>query len=177
MRLFPIVKHNLTRGWAALALAVLLAGCSGGSLDAGDLLLGPSDFPGLEVTESTTQATVTPQGVSAAQVQISGPDFQLNQSIVLFATPASALSVLAGIKQDQLAQGVISSDVLSIVPSGTDQFQDSSGVLIEIRDGQESLTMFLVEGRALIRITVSGPGAQSMLAGLAEKSRSKASRQ
>ena len=169
VRLFSILRPGLKQVWAALALAVLLTACSGGSLDTEELLLGPSDFPGLDVTASTTQSTVTPQGVAAAQVQISGPDFQLSHSIVLFATPASALSVLAGIKQDQLAQGVL--------PSDTDQFQDSSGVLMEVRDGQESLTMFLVEGRALIRLTVSGPEAQSMLAAYAEKARSKASRQ
>ncbi len=185
IRLFPILKQGLKLGlkqrWAALVLAVLLAGCSGGSLDAADMLLGPSDFPGIEITESATQQTVTPQGVSAAQVQISGPDFQLSHSVVLFATPASALSVLAGIKQDQLAQGFIPSVGLSGVtpggPSGTDQFQDTSGVLIEVRDGQETLTVFLVEGRALIRLTVLGPGAQSMLATYAEIARSKASRQ
>ena len=169
VRLFSLFKRGLKQGWAALALAALLVGCSGGSLDAADLLLGPSDFPGLEVSEITTQATVTPQGVAAAQVQITGQDFQLSHSIVLFATSASALSVLAGIKQDQLAQRV--------TPSGEDQIQDSSGVLIEVRDGQERLTMFMVEGRALIRLTVSGPGAQSMLADYAEKARSKASRQ
>ena len=173
VRLFSVHGQGLKRGWVALALAVLLAGCSGGSLDAADLVLGTSDFPGLEVTVSTTQVTVTPQGVSAAQVQISGPDFQLSQSIVLFATQASALSVLAGIKQDQLAQGVVPSDV----PLGSDQFQDSSGILTEVRDGQESLTMFLVEGRALIRLTVSGPDGQSKLADYAEKARSKARRQ
>ncbi len=177
VRLFPKLKQGirqgLRQGLAVLALSVLLASCSGGSLDAADLLLGPSDFPGIEVTESTTEATVTPQGVSAAQVQISGPDFQLSQSIVLFATTASALSVLAGINQDQLAQGVIP----PAVPSGPNQLQDTSGILTEVRDGQETLTMFLVEGRALIRLTVSGPGGQATLASYAEKARSKASHQ
>lgn len=177
VRLFFIFERGLKLGLAALALTVLLAGCSGGSLDAADLLLSPSDFSGLEVTASAFQPTVTPQGVSAAQVRISGPDFQLSQSIVLFTTPASALSVLAGIKQDQLAQGVIPPPVPSTGSSGTDQFQDTSGILTEVRDGQESLTLFLVEGRALIRLTVSGPAGESMLAALAEKARSKASRQ
>ena len=168
-----ILWQRLKQGSAALALAVLVAGCSGGGLDAADLLLDTKDFSGIEVTESKAQDTVTPQGVSAAQIQISGMDFQLSQSIVLFATPASALSVLAGIKQDQLAQGIVP----PIDPSGTNQSQDTSGILMEVRDGQESLTMFLVEGRALIRLTVSGTGGQSMLEAYAEKARSKASRQ
>ena len=164
---------NLARAIAALALALSLAlgwaGCSGGSPKVEDLLLGSSDFPAGDVTESNLLSTVTPQGVTAVQVDLSGPDFTLTQSIVMFQTQASALSVLTGIKQDQSAQ--------SVLPADTSKLEDASGILKETREGQDSYTQFFVHGLALVKVTISGPRALELLPLYAEKARSKVSRQ
>ncbi len=152
-----------------IAISLALAACSGGSPDVEDLLLGPDDFPRGEVTESNPLSTVTPQGVSAVQVDLSGPDFTLNQSIVMFQTQASALSVLSGIKQDQLSQ--------TIIPADTSQFEDSTEFMFETHGTQEFLTQFFVQGLALVKVTISGPRAPELLPVYAEKARSKVSRQ
>ena len=153
----------------SLSLALAWAGCSGGSPRVEDLLLGHGDFPPGEVTESNALSTVTPLGVSAVQVDLSGPDFTLTQSIVMFQTQASAVSVLAGIKQDQLAQAVL--------PVDTSKFEDASGILMETRGGQDFFTQFFVQGVALVKVTISGPRALELLPLYAEKARSKVSRQ
>ena len=153
----------------ALSLALAWAGCSGGSPKVEDLLLGSGDFPAGEVTESNPLSTVTPQGVSAVQVDLSGADFTLTQSIVMFQTQASALSVLAGIKQDQSAQ--------SVLPADTSRFEDASGILKETRGGQDFFTQFFVQGLALVKVTISGPRAAELLPVYAEKARTKVSRQ
>ncbi|PKB73774.1 MAG: hypothetical protein BZY75_00040 [SAR202 cluster bacterium Io17-Chloro-G7] len=152
-----------------LAFSLALAACSGGSPNVEDLLLGIDDFPRGEVTESNPLSTVTPQGVSAVQVDLSGPDFTLNQSIVMFQTQASALSVLAGIKQDQLTQ--------TVLPADTSRFEDSTEFMFETRGNQEFLTQFFVEGLALVKVTISGPRAPELLPVYAEKARSKVSGQ
>ena len=152
----------------ALSLTLATSGCSGGSPKVEDLLLGRSDFPPGEVTESNPLSTVTPQGVSAVQVELLGPDFTMTQSIVMFQTQASALSVLGGIKQDQSAQLVL--------PADTSNFEDSSGVMLETRGGQEFFTRFFVQGQALVKVTISGPKALELLPLYAEKARAKVSR-
>jgi len=156
-------------GFAALTLTMALAGCSGGSPKVEELLLGQGDFPLGEVTEFNNLSTVTPQGVSAVQVELSGPDFTLTQSIVMFQTQASALSVLAGIKQDQLAQDVL--------PADNSKFEDASVYFKETRAGQEYFTQFFVQGLALVKVTISGPRALELLPVYAGKARSKVSKQ
>ena len=118
--------------------------------------------------ESNPLSTLTPQGISAVQVDLTGADFTLNQSIVMFQTQASALSVLAGIKQDQLTQ--------DIMPADTSNFEDASAILKETRGGQDFYTLFFVEGLALVKLTLSGQNAAATLLVYAEIARSKASR-
>ena len=150
------------------SIGLTLAGCSGGSAKVEDLLLGRSAFPNGEVMESNPLSTLTPQGISAVQVALTGADFTLNQSIVMFQTQASALSVLAGIKQDQLTQ--------DIMPADTSNFEDASAILKETRGGQDFYTLFFVEGLALVKLTLSGQDAAATLLVYAEMARSKASR-
>ena len=172
-----ILRNILTRFPARLLLAITLfssigltlVGCSGGSVNVEDLLLGHRDFPNREVTESNPLSTITPQGVSAVQVDFTGADFTLNQSIVMFQTQASALSVLAGIKQDQLAQ--------EILPTDTSNFEDASAILKETRGGQDFYTLFFVEGLALVKLTLSAQDAAATLPVYAEMARSKVIRQ
>ncbi|PKB67892.1 MAG: hypothetical protein BZY81_03655 [SAR202 cluster bacterium Io17-Chloro-G4] len=151
-----------------LILALALASCTGGSPDAEDLLLGHGDFPSGEVTESNPLSTVTPQGVAAVQVDLAGPDFTLSQSIVVFQTQASALSVLSGIQQDQITRVVL--------PSDTSRFEDATGILTETRGGQDFFTQFFVQGLALVKVTVTGPEATELLPVFAEMARVKVSR-
>ena len=156
-------------GWPAAALVALLAACSGGNPQAEDLLLNPGDFPGLAVTATMVQVSETAQGGSSAQVELSGPDFVITQSLVMFETQEAARSVLAGIKKDQLAR--------STSPMEPGSFQDVSRVLAEQRGGGESLTLFFVQGRALVRVTISGPNRRALLPDYAEKARAKAGKQ
>lgn len=154
--------------WAAaagLALLALAAACSGGDPDPAAMLLSPADFPGEVVTEGEVQPPTTSLGVSAAQAELSGVDFDLSHSVLLFATPESALLALAGIKQDQLAQGI-----LAPAPG---EFQDVSGILNEVRGGRQTQTLFFVEGRVLVRLTASGPGGIGRLPNFAAIARAK----
>ncbi len=161
-------RPRVTRWAAAMALALvtLAAACSGGDPDPAAMLLSPADFPDGGVTGGAAQADTTFLGVSAAQVELSGPDFTLSHSVLLFATAESALLALAGIKQDQLAQGILLPD--------PGEFQDISGILNEVRDGRQSQTLFFVEGRALVRLTTSGPGGIGRLPSFAANARGKA---
>ena len=132
-------------------------------------LLSPEDFPGLEVTQTRLEMVQTAEGEPAAQVALSGPQFTLSHNLVMFETPEAALSILAGIKEGQIAQGIILEKM--------DNFRDVSGILSEVRGSQEMLTLFFVEGRALVRISLSGPERHVLLPIYAEKARAKASRQ
>ena len=155
--------------WPAMAIVILMATCSGSSPQAKELLLSPGDFPGLAMIETAIQTSESSQGQPSAQVDLSGPNFILSQSLLMFESQQEARSVLEGIKRDQLAQGIESTN--------TGKFQDSSGILSELRGGQESHTLFFVEGRALVRITISGPSSLDLLTQYADKAREKAGRQ
>ena len=158
------------RLWLAAAISLVLLACSGSNSNVGELLLHPDDFPGLAVTETSAESTATPQGYPVAQVELDGPDFKLDQSVVLFATGEQALSVLEGIKRDQETQGITPAP-------DTGQFQDSSGILVETRGDKEILSLFFVEGRALVRVTMAGANADALLDKYAELARSKVDRQ
>ena len=152
----------------AVGLIALLSAFSCGSASTADLLLSPSDFPGLTVIEQTSQVTITIQGQETAQVELAGPDFALSESLVIFESKEAARAILAGIKEDQSAQSATLADAK--------QFEDVSRVLSESRSGQESLSIFFVAGRTLVRVTVSGPSRQALLPNFAEKARVKISR-
>ena len=130
--------------------AVLLAACSSGPTPPQDLLLGPEDFPSTGVTETSREDGETNQDEPAVQVELTSPDFTLLESLVLFEDEYIALTILAGIKQDQITQGV--------TPKAMEGFEDNSGVLNEKLHGEDASTLFFVEGRALVRITLSGDG-------------------
>ena len=130
--------------------AVLLAACSSGPTPPQDLLLGPEDFPSTVVNETSREDGETNQDEPAVQVELTSPDFTLLESLVLFEDEYIALTILAGIKQDQITQG--------LTPKAMGGFEDNSGVLSEKLHGEDASTLFFVEGRALVRITLSGDG-------------------
>ena len=128
--------------------AILLTACSSDPKPPSELLLGPGDFLGGAVTETSRVTGETALDEPAVQVELSGPDFTLLESLVLFDADNFALSVLDQIKQDQTAQGVTAQPV--------DGFDDISGVIDDQLHGDAASTLFFVQGRALVRITLTG---------------------
>lgn len=145
--------------------AVLLAACSGDPTPPQQLLLGPGDFPGQSVTESSRETGETSLNEPAVQVELSGPDFMLLESLVLFESENLAMSLLNGIKQDQLAQGVTSQPM--------EGFEENSGVIDDQLHGDAASTVFFVQGRALVRITLTGAGRKEMIWEIARLARDK----
>ena len=159
-----ITKRLIPIALAAL-FAVLLSACSGDSTAPRDLLLGPDDFPETVVTETSREDGSTNLDEPAVQVELSSPEFELLESLVLFEDEDIALSILAGIKQDQVARGVTAEPV--------EGFKDNSGVMSEQLNGKDASTVFFVEGRALVRLTLSGEGRHEMLWAFARLAREK----
>ena len=153
--------------WSACLVFLSLAACSTGQPRVSDLLLSPEDFPGMAVKRTAFQVNETADGELAGQVELSGPGFTLMQSLVLFKTQEAALSMLAGIKVDQIGQGVTA-------PQEKGRFADVSGVLHEARGGDGASSLFFVQRRAFVRITLSGPERLRLLFPYAEKARVKA---
>ena len=149
--------------------AVLLAACSSDPTPPRDLLLGPGDFPGQAVTESGRETGETSLDDPAVQVELSGPDFTLLESLVLFEAENLALSLLAGIKQDQISQGVTAQP--------EDGFDDNSGVISDQLHGDDASTLFFVQGRALVRITLTGAGRMEDIWEIARLARDKSVQQ
>ena len=159
-----ITKRLIPIASAAL-FAVLLAACSGDPAAPRDLLLGPDDFPDTAVVETSREDGATNLDEPAVQVVLNSPEFELLESLVLFENEDIALAILAGIKQDQVARGVTAEPVVG--------FKDNSGVMSERLNGEDASTVFFVEGRALVRLTVSGNGREEMVWAFARLAREK----
>ena len=94
-------------GWLPSILLLLVAvGCGGDSPAIGDLLLGPGDFPGQAVTRTGFQVGQGASGEPTGYVELAGPGFALQYSLVKFDSEGSARAVLAAVKQqwEQLAR-------------------------------------------------------------------------
>tara|TARA_B100000809_G_scaffold153512_2_gene150861 strand:+ start:80 stop:568 length:489 start_codon:yes stop_codon:yes gene_type:complete len=128
--------------------ALLLTACPGDATPPRDLLLSPDDFPRAGVTETSRETGETNQFEPAVQVELTSLDFTVLESLVLFDSVDLALALLSEIKQDQISQGVDAHPV--------DGFEANSGVLADRLHGEDASTLFFVEGRALVRITLSG---------------------
>ncbi len=146
-------------------VAVLLAACSGDATPPRNLLLGPDDFPDTAVTVTNREVGSTNLSDPAVQVVLSSPEFNLLESLVLFENEDIARSILAGIKQDQIAQGVTAEAVAG--------FEDNTGIMSEQLNGEDASTVFFVEGRALVRLTLSGEGGDEMVWAFARLAREK----
>ena len=131
-----------------ILVAVVLAGCSGGSTPPRELLLSPDDYPDQIVTETIQEIEDSNLSGVAVLVELKGSEYALLESLVLFESNEVAAKVLAEIKQDQLAQGV------DAYPENG--FDDNSGIMAEALNGEEGSTLFFVEGAALVRVTLSG---------------------
>ena len=152
----------------AIIFLVMMA-CSGESLPLPELLLNQEDFPDVSVVETDRQVGVTSDGQPSGLIALSGPDFTVLHSIVMFESDSAALSTLSGIKSDQIAQGVTAEEMPG--------FKDATGVREEVRGDEETATLFFVEGTALVKVTVTGVERRRLLSRLAEAARDKAGRQ
>lgn len=145
--------------------AVVLVGCSGDPTPPIELLLSPADFPAQAVNENSREAAETSSEEPAVQVELSGADFTVLESLVLFETANLAQALLSGIKQDQISLG--------ITPQPIEGFEDNSGVIADQLHGEDASTLFFVQGRALVRITLTGPGQPEKLWEIARLARDK----
>lgn len=156
---------------ALAAMFLVFTACSSGGPTPvpSALLLGPEDFPGQAVTATDGEIGETTDSEPAVQVELTGPGFQVVESIVVFETSDLALGVLAGIKQDMAALGIDSAPV-----SG---FKDISGIdQNSSLGGGPASTVFFVQDSALVRLTVAGLDLEARIIELAETARDKVSR-
>lgn len=149
--------------------ATILAACSGDPTPPRDLLLGPDDFPGQAVTETAQETGETSLDDPAVQVELNGPDFILLESLVLFQTEDQARNVLGAIKGDQILEGVTHLPVAG--------FEDNTGIMEDHLGESDALTLFFVQGRALVRITLAGEDRAEKVWEIAAKAREKSRNQ
>ena len=163
---FKQTPHLLIRACtfltAMLVIATLAAGCGSDiSSDPRDLLLSPDDVPGMQLNIVSVSEEASEEGPSAL-VELQGPGFRVLQSIVLFENRELALSALDGIRSDLVSRG-------ETEPGGV----ETSGVLEHTLGSEEASSLFLIEDRALVRLTVTGPERQQLLDQLADAAREK----
>ena len=92
-------------------------------------------------------------------MELQGPQYRVLQSVVLYEDRELALSALDGIRSDLVSRGEAG--------PGAPQ---TSGVYQHMLGNDEAASLFFIEGRALVRLTVTGDnGVESLdqLAGLA----------
>ena len=145
---------------------IAIAACSNYPSSPSALLLTSDDFPTEAVTEITKEPGITNNDEPAVQVELKAPGFTIIESLVLFETREWALAILAGINQDHAALG--------IVPVSKEGFDDSSGIIVEHLDGEKASTVFFVEGRSLVKITVKGDNGVASIWEIARRARKKA---
>ena len=161
MRLVPVTLMSLC--------AILLAACSGDPTPPQELLLGPKDFPGQAVSENGRETGETSLDEPAVQVELNAPNFILLESLVRFGAEDLARASLFRIKQHQISQGV--------TPLPMEGFEDNTGIIDDHLRGHDASTLFFVQGRALVRITLTGTGRTEMLWEIAALAREKSRKQ
>ncbi len=147
---------------AILLVAMFGVACgSSVSSDPRELLLSPSDVSGIQLTVVSESEEESEQGQSAL-VELQGTGFRVLQSVVLFADREAALAALDGVRGDLVSRGETG-------PGG----MEASGVLEHSLGPDEASSLFFIEDRALVRLTVTGPERQQRLTELAEIARNK----
>lgn len=157
---------RILAGFAPIALALLLA-CGGPEAMAPprELLLAPGDFAnGGAVTVAALSEEESRDGPSA-QVELQGAGFRAVQSLVLFASREQALAALDGIRADLASQGAAGPGP-----------PESSGVLEHQLGNAAAASLFFIESRGLVRLTVTGPDRRRLLDELAAAARGKLAR-
>ena len=151
-----------------LCLALLLLNACGSELAAEprELLLAPEDIaaalslPGSAAVSVLSLSEEESLDGPSAQMEAQGPGLRVLQSIVLFDTREQALAALDGIRADLVNRGEAG-------PGGP----EASGVFEHTLGGEEAASLFFIENRALVRLTVTGPGRAQRLSDLADAAR------
>ena len=164
----------------AAALLLLATACGGGAPAISDLSLAPSDFPGRPVTRTGFESGQTTQGQPTAITELAGPGFTLQHSLVIFDDGVSARAALAGVKLqwEQLARGNDSTTLRrdDLAPLAIADRELVTGVLVEVRAGNQTSSLIFVQGSVLVRLTISGTSGKELVPSYAEKARVKAAR-
>ena len=129
-------------------VAMSQVACSNRPISPSDLLLARDDFTKENFIEIVREISATNKNEPAVQVELKAPGFTILESLVLFETEELAFAILAGINQDHATLGIDS--------TSAEGFDDSSGIIVENFDGGQAFTVFFVEGRALMKVTVKG---------------------
>ena len=129
----------------AAALILAMAGCGAAiSGEPRDLVLGPDDFPDGGVSVVSLSEEESLDGPSA-QTELQGQGYRVVQSLVLFPDRETALSALDGIRADLVSRG----------ETGPGE-PGASGVFQHRLGEEEAASLFFIEDRALVRLTVTG---------------------
>ena len=150
--------------WVGLSLlaGLLVMGCGVEiSGEPRDLLLAPDDFPGGGVTVVSLSEEQSLDGPSA-QVELQGPDFRVIQSLILHENRESSLAALDGIRADLVSQGQTG-------PGET----EASGIFEHMLGSEAAVSVFFIEDRGLVRLTVTGTGRHERLDDLTGVARNK----
>ena len=167
-------------GHLAAALLLTSLACGGDSAGVSELLLGTGDFASPEINRTGFESGKTALGHQTAIAELAGPGFVLQHSLVIFNDEASAHTALAGVKlqwEHQARDSDTSTLIRDHLPILSNLAQGLvAGLLEEVRAGNSTSSLIFVEGRVLVRLTMTGPSGRELLATYAEKARLKASR-
>lgn len=144
----------------------LLAGSVAAAADA--LLLAPADFAGADLREvQRLGQRETRDGGQTAQVLLASGDRRVEvfQSVVVFPSEGAARAAFQAIRQAREA-----GQTVPTAPS----FADESVVLVGKRGTRDSISTVFRQGRALMRITVTGTAEVSDVESYARKAEEKA---
>ena len=154
----------------AATLLLLAMACGGGSPDISELLLAPGDLSGRQVTQISLQTGETAEEQPTAITELAASDFTVLHSLVIFETQNSARAALAGVKLqwEQLARDndgtTLSNDDLAPLAIASGELV--AGVLEELRAGNQTSSLIFVQGRVLVRLTISGTSGMELLLSL-----------
>ena len=150
-----------------LALALLIACNSPAAAEPREMLLAPGDItsalglPDGAVSVLSLSEEQSLDGPSA-QAESQGPGFRVLQSLVLFDNRQQSLAALDGIRADLVSRG----------QTGPGE-PEASGVFQHPLGDEEAASLFFIKNRALVRLTVTGPGRAAQLTELADAARDK----
>ena len=146
----------------SLLFSLLLIGCGTEvSGEPRDLLLAPDDFPNGSLSVVSLSEEQSLDGPSA-QVELQGSDYRVVQSLILYESRELSLGALDGIRSDLVSQG-----------QSAPRQVEASGIFEHRLGDEDALSMFFIEDRGLVRLTVTGDARQELLTSLADVAREK----
>ena len=165
----------------AAALLLLATACGGDNPAISELLLAPGDFPGRSVTRTGAQTGQTAEDQPTAITELADSGFNIRHSLVIFDSQDLARAALAGVKiqWEHLAGDNDSATLITdgLAPLAIADPELVTGVLEEVRAENQISSLIFVQGRVLVRLTISGESGKELLLSYAEKARVKAARQ